>query len=581
MVKDITKEDHYINIVVGFKIIYNQNQYLAYTEIPKKKREIRLEIYIGRLSNLKGQYLLFRSETESERRKVFDLFKQVFSGEPNEEIEMIDFSDIERISIVSSDEFVDKMDQYPNFFTLPKKEEEISANITLPSFLMKKKSKKDEPAEEIQFVEDEDVVLESPITVSEEEEHVEPIQDPVPIVMSVESKKDDVNELENSSLEEDIIEEQNQFEIVENKAEPFSSVEPLMESEEMNEPQEMEEMNGPQEIEEMNEPQEVEEIAQKEEPPVLQIQSEFDDHALNQKKSKRRGKMGVIVLMIVTLLLMASSIIVYLFILGPKNDKKKNDLDDNVFVPKTENLVCTLERKNNENQSTEQTNITFVYDLQSKKVLKEEKKQTVRMEDENNYLETKSWIIIFSRETQSTENVKYTYTYDDKNFTYHVLTERNYEKATAEEMDDTWKTTYDEAKSYYLNQGYTCDGIPPSSQKNMNLKSITGNDQVDYNQWLIKWKSASLDLEKSIMTVVLEVKNSDTKSRSLNGLLKLYDEKNQNLRNVVLNQKVEPGNSTNITVTVPSKNDTKNNQLGSLETVDLNLVTTYLIELYR
>lgn len=561
MVKDITKEDHYIHIVVGFKIIYNQNQYLAYTEIPKKKREVRLEIYIGRLSILKGQYLLFRSETESERRKVFALFKQVFSGETNEEIEMIDVSDIERISIVSSDEFVDKMDQYPNFFTLPEKEEEISANITLPSFLMKKNSKKDESAEEIQFVE-EDVVLESPVSLSEEEEHVEPIQDPVPIVIPEVSKEMDVKELETSSSEEDIVNDQNQSEVIENKNEDFSFVEPVIELEETSELQE--------------------EIESKEEFPRIEIQPEFDDPILNQKNSKRkRGKTGIIVLMIVTLLLMASSIIVYLVILGPKNDKKRNDLDDNIFIPKMDNLVCTLEKKNNENHSTEQTNITFVYDIQNKKILKEEKKLTVRMEDEKNYLETKSWIIIFSRETQSTENVKYTYTYDDKNFTYHVLTERNYEKATLDEMDDTWKTTYDEAKHYYLNQGYTCDGTSPSSQENMNLKSITGNDQVDFNQWLIKWKSASLDLEKSSMTVILEVKNSGTRSRSLNGLLKLYDEKNQNLRNVVLNQKVEPGNSVNITVTVPSKNDTKNNQLGSLESVDLNLATTYLIELYR
>lgn len=174
-VKDTTKEDHYVEIAVGFKIIYNQNQYLAYTEVPKKKKDIRLDIYIGRVSFLKDQYLLFKCETESERRQVFSYFKQVFSGEVNNEIEFVDFSMIERMSIVSSDLFEEKMDQYPNFFTLPKKEE-IDANITLPSFLMKKTSKiKDEP-EEIQFVGNSDEVLESNVETYASSEAVLPEQ---------------------------------------------------------------------------------------------------------------------------------------------------------------------------------------------------------------------------------------------------------------------------------------------------------------------------------------------------------------------------------------------------------------------
>lgn len=153
LVKDTTKEDHFVKVVAYFKIIYNQVQYLAYTEIPRKKRDVFLEIYIGRVSIVRDQYLLFKCETETEKNKVFSLFKKYFAGEQNEEIEVMDYSSIDKINIVSSNEFDEKMDQYPNFFPLPKKEEEVSASISLPSFLMKKKpvAPTAQAQEEIQF----------------------------------------------------------------------------------------------------------------------------------------------------------------------------------------------------------------------------------------------------------------------------------------------------------------------------------------------------------------------------------------------------------------------------------------------
>ena len=70
---------------------------------------------------VREQFLLFKCETASEKEQVFGLFKQVFSKTSGNDIELVDFSNIERISIVSSNEFDEKMDQYPFSLYLKKK----------------------------------------------------------------------------------------------------------------------------------------------------------------------------------------------------------------------------------------------------------------------------------------------------------------------------------------------------------------------------------------------------------------------------------------------------------------------------
>ncbi len=627
-VKDTTKEDHYVEIAVGFKIIYNQNQYLAYTEVPKKKKDVRFDIYIGRVSFLKDQYLLFKCETESERRQVFSYFKQVFSGEVNNEIEFVDFSMIERMSIVSSDLFEEKMDQYPNFFTLPKKEE-IDANITLPSFLMKKSSKiKDQP-EEIQFVGNSDEVLESNVEMSDSVENLEGGQnvEPTsistpevtistnqneaqkPITFSVQStssietdKNTELSEEPTSTSMPEVTQNLTQEPVIQN-VQPIPSIEPVQPNiipvENINQTSvpnsEIEPTVPPViPITEVVTPvnnMSVVGIPPVEpnlnpEPPVEEpVKFEQIYDGKKRRKEKKKGKTSIIILMIITLLLIASIAVVYVFVLEPQMNEQPNKPNDSEIKepeqPKTSNLVCTIETENEEDNSLENKSITFIYDNTSKNILRSEEHTTVTMRDADIYMERKAMIKLFSQELKNTDGQKYTFKYDDKKYIYQVFIDRNYEKATEEEKDDTWKLTYDEANEYYLEEGYTCNGVKKEPSNEKKLTSTTGNHIIDYNNWIVTYQKAILSEDKATLSVTLNVKNNGTDARTLNGQLKLFDKDNENVRNVILNQEIASGEEKSIVIEVPNSNESANKELGSLETIDFENVVGYLIELYR
>ena len=643
--KDTTKEDHYVEIAVGFKIIYNQNQYLAYTEVPKKKKDVRLEIYIGRVSFLKDQYLLFKCETDSERRQVFSYFKQVFSGEVNNEIEIVDFSMIERMSIVSSDVFEEKMDQYPNFFTLPKKEEEISANITLPSFLMKKTSKiKDQP-EEIQFVGDSDEVLESNVEAPANTEIEQAIQmpttqqanqaniaesSPVETTMNPSTTPAIPDNTNNVQAEVPFMENPSTLTttptvqpIVVNNIDSSTVQTPNL-TETINQNVELQQSRNNVELPvEQPVPNMANEIQSNIQVPVMQqavsneivppvapalnnqnigvspVQPSLNPEPIVEqpvkfeqingkkektKKEKKKGKTSIIVLMIITLLLIASVAVVYVFVLEPKMNEQTNKPNNPPIkepeTPKTSELVCTIEINGDDN-SLENKTITFVYDNTSKNILSSKEHTIVTMPDEDIYMERKAMIKVFSQELKNTDGQKYTFKYDDKKYIYEVFIERDYEKALDTEKDETWKYTYDEANEYYLGEGYTCNGIKKEPSNEKKLTSTTRSNTVDYNNWVVTYQKAVLSEDKATLSVTLEVKNNGSEMRTLNGELKLFDKDNQNVRKIKLNQQIAAGETSMIVLEIKSENESKNPELGILETIDFENITQYLIELYR
>ncbi len=115
MTRDITKGNHFIKIVAGFKITDNQKQYLVYVEVPKKRHNVESEIYIGKYCFINNQNLLFKFETEEEKSRIFPLVRKLLSGEKNKEIETIEFDNIKEISVIGSNQFEDKKEMYPNF----------------------------------------------------------------------------------------------------------------------------------------------------------------------------------------------------------------------------------------------------------------------------------------------------------------------------------------------------------------------------------------------------------------------------------------------------------------------------------
>lgn len=536
IIKNTTKEDHFVKAVAAFKIIYNQNQYLAYTEMPKKKKDFPMEIYVGRLSNVRGQYLLFKCETDTEKTKVFALFQQLFSGEPTNEIELIDFQSIERMSIVSSNEFDEKMDQYPNFFPLPKKEEEVSTNLTLPSFLMKKK-KTDIPEnqEEIQFdVNQGNDVLE-PVT---------PVASELKTNISSEMKEGTQNSVAQSI-----------------GVEPTSNVITSGETQTST-------------------------VA------VQPAQPENSEQQTKKPKKKKNHKF-IFILLIFVLLVAAGIALAYIFLLKPESSKEEGKKPEET-VPATQNLVCTFDETDSETGIHESSTVTIVYYVESKKVITEEINSSVQMKNQEEYDQMKAMIQALGSTIENTDGLKLTHTFDDKNMIYNLLEQRNYEKATVEEKDEEWNDTYDAINNYYLNLGYTCNGVKkPTSEEEtpnenetlnettLNLSSTTGNREVDYDNWNVKFESAILSADNNTLTINLTVQNKSTDTRNLNGNLKLYDQNQQNLRNYVLKDAVEAGQTITIKAVVLSSNDSKDETVGSLETVDLSKISSYLIELYR
>ena len=117
----------------------------------------------------------------------------------------------------------------------------------------------------------------------------------------------------------------------------------------------------------------------------------------------------------------------------------------------------TGETENTEDNSLENKTITFVYDNASKNILSSKEHITVTMSDADIYMERKAMIKVFSQELNNTDGQKYTFKYDDKQYIYQVFIDRDYEKATETEKDETWKNTFDEANEYYLKEGYTCN----------------------------------------------------------------------------------------------------------------------------
>ena len=194
---------------------------------------------------------------------------------------------------------------------------------------------------------------------------------------------------------------------------------------------------------------------------------------------------------------------------------------------------------------------------------------------------TKAMIKVFSQELNNTDGQKYTFKYDDKQYIYQVFIDRDYEKATETAKDETWKNTFDEANEYYLKEGYTCNGIKKEPSNELTLTSTTGNNTVDYNNWVVTYQKAILSEDKETLSITLEVKNNGTEARTLNGILKLFDKNNQNVRNTKMNQQIAPGETSTIVIDIKSTNENKDPELGNLEIVNFEDISQYLIELYR
>lgn len=571
--KDTTKEDHFIQIVVGVKIIYNQNEYLAYTEVPKKNRSIPLEIYIGRLSVVRDQYLLFKCETASEKESVFSLFKKIFLGEKNDEIEFTNYSHIDRISVVSSNEFDEKMDQYPNFFELPNKEDEIDATITLPKFLLKKTPVSKQ--KETEIISNDEPALELPAGESDalHEEHKEENQDQVPTIS---------DDFEPANLKVDQKEEKEPLKSEEtvnlNSNLDMDSYKEVM----MPEVTSREESIPEKEDRKIEEQITVDQIPEEDLIPVTSKSPIYDE-----KPKKRKLKTKSVLLLILLLLIIVGGGIGYFFMNLEKEPKKqeKPPVQNNVQEKKTENLVCVLETEDSDTKDVIQHSNTFVYEVQSKKIIKAELTTNVKMEDAIAYALVKA--DFESNPVSKTAGKEVKYTFDDTNLTYQTVEKRNYEKITEPEKDETWKENFEQTNDYYLNLGYTCNGVNKAENENkenqVNLTSTSGSAEVNYNNWIVKMKSATLSSDKSVMKIELDVTNNDAQKRALNGLLKLYNKEGIYLRNITLNGEVESGQSMVISLETKKEGGEPSidSSMPNTEPVELDLITSYLIELYR
>ncbi len=333
-----------------------------------------------------------------------------------------------------------------------------------------------------------------------------------------------------------------------------------------------------------------------------------------KENNKKKENNVIIALIIVTLLLIIIAVIMYIFVLEPKNRKKEQDSNQQNNNTNNENnqnkpanvsknsFLCTIELNNTSVGRKEQATVIFVYNKQNRQILSSERTGLVQLDDEKNYTRLKKELQRQQENGQNSEGVQVSYVFDDENLLYHLTENRDYEKATEKEKDESWTTTVEEANDYYVGLGYICDPInnpnqsqtptqkPDETQKpnenqelqetKVELTSMTGNSEVDYNNWNVKLEEASLSQDKNTMTVKLQVENKATTARTLNGKLKLYNDTKQNIRNTMIKQQVDAKKTVTILLEVPKKNTESNSSLGNLDDVDLELITTYLIELY-
>ncbi len=646
LVKDTTKEDHFIEVVAGLKIIYNQNQYLAFIEKPKKKRDIRLEIYIGKLSHVRDQYLIFKCETDSEKQQVFSLFKDVFSEKENSEIELIDYSTIDRISIVSFNEFPEKQEAYPNLFTLPEKEE-IDANLNFSNFFMKKK-----PVEETEIVTPqaslehnapipepkvETSIMQNEKTVEETKQEIQIDQSPAnlePQIISSEENKEVINEtnseaqIENKMAEdieipiipletsgEIIGEKQEDKEILDidieipiipletsgeiigennNNIQPETNIEtPIVSPEENKEIVEetnkeiQPETNIETPIAPLEENKEIVEETNKEVQPETSIGTPIEpiqnkEEQMSSKltnlepippvpmKKPKKGKGSkIIIIIMVIILLIAGIISLYLFVIEPnlnKTPKKTNKPATAV----NEKMVCTFSDKNQ--GSLTDTTVTITYNKKTHNILTERLEGKATFENVNDYNQMKQLLQSLSQTNKNTDGKSQTYNFQDAVFSYTVIEERDHRKAKEEEKDNTWYATIDEAKGYYLNEGYTCDGekkeIEVPKEKEISLQSKTGNSEVNYNNWNVKFINATIYDDQQTMMITLQITNKGTSTRTMKGNFELYDSTGKVIGNAVLDNEVDTDSPLTYMFSIS----------GS-ETTNLSAATSYRIKI--
>ncbi len=651
IVKDTTKEEHYIEVVAGLKIIYNQNQYLAFIEKPKKKRDVRLEIYIGKLSHVRDQYLIFKCETDSEKQQVFSLFKGIFLGEENSEIEFIDYSEIERISIVSFNEFENKMDAYPNFFTLPETEE-IDANINLPGFFMKKKPTEIEILEPnipvTQNIETNSVVpqnettqpnivemptenqagldseIEIPIISLDENNEETKLQEPegmklevlddieIPIISIEEPNETQETKLESIEIPMVPIEETKEVvEPSETQETKLESIEipmvPMEETKEVVEPSETQETKlesieipmvpieetkeeiGPNEtqetkpletsIEKIKEDTQLNEVTQQGTTSSFEnvIKPTTENLTINEGVSiplqkRKKSRLPIIIMILIIALLIGT--LLYIFVLEPKwkaTDKKNTDKTN---IQTNKKMVCTLSNVNEESRTLEEGTVTITYNEKTHTILTELLEGSIKFENETDYNNTKSLLQSLTQENKNTKGKSQTYKFDDKMFSYTVVEDRDHRKATENEKDDTWHASVDEAKGYYLDLGYTCDGMKKeettTDEKDISLQSTTGSTEVNYDRWNVKFINATMYKDQQTMMITLEITNNGTDTRIMKGNFKLFDKSGKNIGNAVLNNEVETDAPLTYMFSISNQNAT-----------DFSNAASYTIEIYR
>ncbi len=624
IVKDTTKEEHYIEVVAGLKIIYNQNQYLAFIEKPKKKRDVRLEIYIGKLSHVRDQYLIFKCETDSEKQQVFSLFKGIFLGEENSEIEFIDYSEIERISIVSFNEFENKMDAYPNFFTLPETEE-IDANINLPGFFMKKKPTEIEILEPnipvTQNIETNSVVpqnettqpnivemptenqagldseIEIPIISLDENNEETKLQEPEGMKLEV---LDDI-EIPIISIEEPNETQETKLESIEIPMVPIEETKEVVEPSETQETklesieipmvpiEETKEEIGPNEtqetkpletsIEKIKEDTQLNEVTQQGTTSSFEnvIKPTTENLTINEGVSiplqkRKKSRLPIIIMILIIALLIGT--LLYIFVLEPKwkaTDKKNTDKTN---IQTNKKMVCTLSNVNEESRTLEEGTVTITYNEKTHTILTELLEGSIKFENETDYNNTKSLLQSLTQENKNTKGKSQTYKFDDKMFSYTVVEDRDHRKATENEKDDTWHASVDEAKGYYLDLGYTCDGMKKeettTDEKDISLQSTTGSTEVNYDRWNVKFINATMYKDQQTMMITLEITNNGTDTRIMKGNFKLFDKSGKNIGNAVLNNEVETDAPLTYMFSISNQNAT-----------DFSNAASYTIEIYR
>ena len=252
----------------------------------------------------------------------------------------------------------------------------------------------------------------------------------------------------------------------------------------------------------------------------------------SKDSSKKKKNNQLLIIFIIVIILSILGIVGYFMYTGTI---------PNPFFKESNNLLsCSLSEHDN----------TFKAELSSKIDMKFDKNNAIDtidatisyvFDDQETY---DTWKQMYSKQDSQNNTSNFAgmsgkNEFDDKNKTLKLIIQQKYSEIPEENKSKDFPSTFDEAKKYYLNQGYTCNGekgninqTDGNNQSNLIGELISVTEKINVTNSLFEYKNYEWEYdatfsEDSAFIWMGTLKNITDKKLEMNIHLKFYDENKQ------------------------------------------------------